>query len=131
MVWSLPSDSYKTSVTQLLDVMAELKVAHVKRVKSLYKRACRLIEAWYDRRDVIRYEITLMRNRFDRNATLSRRAGHLLYCEGEDELFKKSHWHLRKFPESPGELTVRFKIKLTASFQVVPPTRESPCYPTG
>ncbi|XP_050306515.1 NADH dehydrogenase [ubiquinone] 1 beta subcomplex subunit 9 [Anthonomus grandis grandis] len=77
--------------------------SHTRKVQSLYKRAVRLLEAYYDRRDVFRYQAVLMRARFDENKDIKDMiAAKDLIEKGEQELFDKQHWHPRKFPESPG-----------------------------
>ncbi|CAH1113592.1 unnamed protein product [Psylliodes chrysocephalus] len=76
---------------------------HTRKVQSLYKRALRMLENWYDRREVYRYHAVLMRQRFDQNRNIKdTRSAKELVAKGESELFENSHWHPRKFPESPG-----------------------------
>ncbi|KAI8432812.1 hypothetical protein MSG28_013758 [Choristoneura fumiferana] len=60
---------------------------HSQRVCNLYKRALRNLEAFYDRRNVYRYQAVLLRERFDKHAkeTDLRKAVQLLK-EGEEEL---------------------------------------------
>ncbi|XP_057655071.1 NADH dehydrogenase [ubiquinone] 1 beta subcomplex subunit 9 [Diorhabda carinulata] len=78
-------------------------ITHKARVQSLYKRSLRMLENWYDRREVYRYYAVLMRQRFDENKKISDiRIAKDLIAKGEAELFDKQHWHPRKFPESPG-----------------------------
>ncbi|CAH0558024.1 unnamed protein product [Brassicogethes aeneus] len=85
---------------------------YVKNVKSLYKRACRLVEAWYDRRDVVRYELTLLRAKFDANAcVVDPEEKKMLVKRGEEELFLKQHWHLRKFVNSPGGVAYEREVQ--------------------
>ncbi|KAF9800240.1 hypothetical protein SFRURICE_010000 [Spodoptera frugiperda] len=50
---------------------------HAQKVCSLYKRALRNLEAYYDRRNVYRYQAVLLRDRFDKNAKITdmRKAG--------------------------------------------------------
>ncbi|XP_066262406.1 NADH dehydrogenase [ubiquinone] 1 beta subcomplex subunit 9 [Euwallacea similis] len=76
---------------------------HTRKVQSLYKRAIRDLEAWYFKRDVFRYQATLMRKRFDDNKDIKDMVmAKSLLEEGEKELFKTLHWHPKKFPHSPG-----------------------------
>ncbi|KAF4526746.1 hypothetical protein B566_EDAN015093 [Ephemera danica] len=78
-------------------------LTHSKRVCSLYKRALRNLESFYDRRDAYRYRAVLLRQRFEvsRNETDIRRAKELLLA-GEQELWEKQHYQPKKFPNSPG-----------------------------
>nr|CAH7718962.1 unnamed protein product [Callosobruchus chinensis] len=78
-------------------------VSHTRRVQTLYKKAVRSLEDWYDRREVFRYHAVLMRHRFDQNKDITdMRVAKELIEKGEKELFEKQHWHPRKFPDSPG-----------------------------
>lgn len=78
-------------------------VSHATRVKSLYKKALRNLESWYDRREVYRYHAVLMRARFDENVCVEdRRLAKELLEKGEEELFKYQHINVRKFFDSPG-----------------------------
>ncbi|XP_065166952.1 NADH dehydrogenase [ubiquinone] 1 beta subcomplex subunit 9 [Atheta coriaria] len=78
-------------------------ISHTNKVKSLYKRALRTLECWYDRREVYRYHAVLMRKQFDDNSSIKdMRIAKELIVKGEKELFDKAHWHPRKFPDSPG-----------------------------
>ncbi|XP_026499408.1 NADH dehydrogenase [ubiquinone] 1 beta subcomplex subunit 9 [Vanessa tameamea] len=76
---------------------------HAQKVCSLYKRSLRNLEAFYDRRNVYRYQAVLMRERFDKNANIKdmRTAVELLKA-GEEELFLNQHPIPRKFPYSHG-----------------------------
>ncbi|KAJ2940843.1 hypothetical protein O0L34_g10104 [Tuta absoluta] len=76
---------------------------HTQKVCSLYKRALRNLEAFYDRRHVYRYHAVLLRERFDKNATEKdmRKANQLLK-DGEQELFLQQHPIPRKFALSAG-----------------------------
>ncbi|PSN47288.1 NADH dehydrogenase [ubiquinone] 1 beta subcomplex subunit 9 [Blattella germanica] len=92
-------------------------LSHTKKVCSLYKRALRNLESWYDRRirysdvhasqpfpkEVFRYEAVLLRQRFEENRDVKdmRKAKELLHI-GEEELFKNQHYQPKKFPKSPG-----------------------------
>ncbi|CAH0551908.1 unnamed protein product [Brassicogethes aeneus] len=77
--------------------------SHTRKVQTLYKKAVRSLENWYDRRDVFRYQAVLMRERFDQNKDVKdMRIAKDLIMKGEQELFEKQHWHPKKFPESPG-----------------------------
>ncbi|XP_060527327.1 NADH dehydrogenase [ubiquinone] 1 beta subcomplex subunit 9 [Cylas formicarius] len=78
-------------------------VSHTRRVQSLYKRTLRTLEDWYDRREVYRYEATLMRKRFDDNRNITdMRVAKELINQGESELSKNAHYQPKKFPLSPG-----------------------------
>ncbi|XP_055644184.1 NADH dehydrogenase [ubiquinone] 1 beta subcomplex subunit 9-like [Toxorhynchites rutilus septentrionalis] len=76
---------------------------HAKRVCTLYKKAIRNLEAWYDRRHVFRYQATLMRARFDahKNENDPTKIAQLV-ADGERELFETQHFQPRKFANSPG-----------------------------
>ncbi|XP_069683070.1 NADH dehydrogenase [ubiquinone] 1 beta subcomplex subunit 9-like [Periplaneta americana] len=78
-------------------------LSHTKKVCSLYKRALRNLESWYDRREVYRYEAVLLRQRFEekRNVKDLIEAKQLLE-KGESELFNLQHYQPKKFPKSPG-----------------------------
>ncbi|XP_045455681.1 NADH dehydrogenase [ubiquinone] 1 beta subcomplex subunit 9 [Melitaea cinxia] len=76
---------------------------HAQKVCSLYKRALRNLESFYDRRNVYRYQAVLMRDRFDKNAKITdMRVAVQLLKEGEEELFLKQHPMPKKFPYSHG-----------------------------
>ncbi|KAK3885747.1 hypothetical protein Pcinc_010059 [Petrolisthes cinctipes] len=76
---------------------------HSRRVCSLYKRAVRNIEAWYDQRPMFRYRAVLLRARFDENKNVKDlRVAQQLLDEGEKELFSQIHYQPRQFPHSPG-----------------------------
>ncbi|GJQ78305.1 hypothetical protein Trydic_g22143 [Trypoxylus dichotomus] len=87
-------------------------VSHTRKVQSLYKRALRSLENWYDRREVYRYHAVLMRKQFDDNKDIRdmRRAKELI-VQGEEELFKKGHWLPRRFPESPGGVAYEREVR--------------------
>ncbi|XP_049880227.1 NADH dehydrogenase [ubiquinone] 1 beta subcomplex subunit 9 [Pectinophora gossypiella] len=76
---------------------------HVQKVCSLYKRTLRNLEAYYDRRNVYRYQAVLARQRFEDmlNEKDLRKATKLLKA-GEEELFLTQHPIPRKFALSPG-----------------------------
>jgi NADH dehydrogenase (ubiquinone) 1 beta subcomplex subunit 9 len=77
--------------------------SHTQKVCSLYKRALRNLESWYDRRDAFRYEAVLLRQRFEENRDIKdMRVAKQLLEDGEQELFKKQHYQPKKFPKSPG-----------------------------
>ncbi|XP_037926837.1 NADH dehydrogenase [ubiquinone] 1 beta subcomplex subunit 9-like [Hermetia illucens] len=78
-------------------------LTHKQQVCSLYKRALRNLEAWYDRRHIYRYQAVLLRKRFDDSRCIKdlRKAQDLLKC-GERELFEKRHYQPKKFQYSPG-----------------------------
>ncbi|KAJ0171519.1 hypothetical protein K1T71_013069 [Dendrolimus kikuchii] len=69
----------------------------------LYKRALRNLEAFYDRRNVYRYQAVLLRARFDRHVKEPdmRKAAELLK-NGEEELFLTQHPIPRAFATSAG-----------------------------
>ncbi|CAG9766140.1 unnamed protein product [Ceutorhynchus assimilis] len=76
---------------------------HTRKVQSLYKRSVRMLEAFYDRREVFRFQAVLMRKRFDDNTKITDMIkAKALLLDGEEELFQNQHWHPRKFPNSPG-----------------------------
>ncbi|KAJ8967983.1 hypothetical protein NQ317_017425 [Molorchus minor] len=72
-------------------------VSHTRKVQTLYKKSLRLLEAFYDRRDVYRYYAVLMRQRFDKNRCINdMRVAKDLVVQGEKELFENQHWHPRQ-----------------------------------
>ncbi|TDG43350.1 hypothetical protein AWZ03_010218 [Drosophila navojoa] len=77
-------------------------VSHKRQVCSLYKRALRNLEAWYDRRDVYRYRAVQMRARFDENKNKDVAEGMRLLASGQKELFETKHFQPRNFANSPG-----------------------------
>ncbi|XP_066954142.1 NADH dehydrogenase [ubiquinone] 1 beta subcomplex subunit 9 [Macrobrachium rosenbergii] len=78
-------------------------ISHTRKVCSLYKRALRNIEAWYDRRPMYRYRAVLLRARFDENRDVKDlRVAQQLLEEGEKELFSLIHYQPKKFTLSPG-----------------------------
>ncbi|GLV36456.1 NADH dehydrogenase (ubiquinone) B22 subunit [Carabus blaptoides fortunei] len=78
-------------------------VSHTRKVQSLYKKALRTLECWYDRRPAYRYQAVLMRQRFDENRNIKdMRVAKELIAQGEEEVFLKQHWQPRKFAKSPG-----------------------------
>ncbi|XP_073823512.1 NADH dehydrogenase (ubiquinone) B22 subunit [Musca autumnalis] len=78
-------------------------LTHTRRVQSLYKRALRNCEAWYDRREIYRYRAVQLRQRFEenRNVTDMAKAAKLL-AAGEQELFNTQHYQPIKMANSPG-----------------------------
>ncbi|XP_049790413.1 NADH dehydrogenase [ubiquinone] 1 beta subcomplex subunit 9 [Schistocerca nitens] len=78
-------------------------VSHTRKVCSLYKRALRNLESFYDRRPAFRYQAVLLRHRFDENRNVKdMREARVLLEEGERELFMKQHYQPKKFARSPG-----------------------------
>nr|XP_045601939.1 NADH dehydrogenase [ubiquinone] 1 beta subcomplex subunit 9-like [Procambarus clarkii] len=78
-------------------------VSHTRKVCSLYKRALRNTEAWYDRRPMFRYRAVLLRARFDEHKDVKDlRVARQLLEEGEKELFSLQHYQPKQFPLSPG-----------------------------
>uniref|UniRef100_A0A1A9W2J6 NADH dehydrogenase [ubiquinone] 1 beta subcomplex subunit 9 n=1 Tax=Glossina brevipalpis TaxID=37001 RepID=A0A1A9W2J6_9MUSC len=78
-------------------------VSHSRQVCSLYKRALRNVEAWYDHREIVRYRAVLLRKRFDDNRDVKDMAvAARLLEEGEKELFNTTHYQLVKKANSPG-----------------------------
>ncbi|KAF5275092.1 hypothetical protein FQA39_LY07029 [Lamprigera yunnana] len=78
-------------------------VSHTRKVQSLYKRALRTLEAWYDTRDVFRYQAVLMRQRFEANRCIADLSiAKSLIEAAEEELFQNTHYNPKQFPESPG-----------------------------
>ncbi|XP_065357429.1 NADH dehydrogenase [ubiquinone] 1 beta subcomplex subunit 9 [Calliphora vicina] len=78
-------------------------VTHTRQVQSLYKKALRNLEAWYDRREVYRYRAVQMRHRFEENRKVTdmAKAAQLL-AAGEQELFNTQHYQPIKQANSPG-----------------------------
>ncbi|XP_023160613.1 NADH dehydrogenase [ubiquinone] 1 beta subcomplex subunit 9 [Drosophila hydei] len=77
-------------------------VSHKRQVCSLYKRALRNLEAWYDRRDIYRYRAVQMRARFDENKRKDLAEGMRLLASGQKELFETKHYQPRTFANSAG-----------------------------
>ncbi|XP_067006270.2 NADH dehydrogenase [ubiquinone] 1 beta subcomplex subunit 9 [Anabrus simplex] len=78
-------------------------VSHTRKVCSLYKRALRNLESWYDRRPAFRYQAVLLRQRFEQNrCEVDMRKAKELLIQGEQELFNNQHYQPKKFPRSPG-----------------------------
>ncbi|GBP62675.1 NADH dehydrogenase 1 beta subcomplex subunit 9 [Eumeta japonica] len=75
---------------------------HCQRVRRLYKKGLRNLEAFYDRRHCYRYQAVLLRDRFDKNRCVDPNTAEKLVQEGEDELFQIQHPVTRKFPTSVG-----------------------------
>ncbi|KAJ8970892.1 hypothetical protein NQ314_000979 [Rhamnusium bicolor] len=72
-------------------------VTHTRKIQSLYKRSLRMLECFYDRRDVLRYHAVLMRQRFDQNRDIKdMRIAKDLLIKGEEELFENQHWNPKK-----------------------------------
>lgn len=88
-------------------------VSHTRKVQSLYKKALRCLESWYDRREVYRYHAVLMRQRFeDQRCIQDMRIAKEMLMNGEEELFQNQHWHPRKFPDSPGGVAYEREVPL-------------------
>ncbi|XP_022913735.1 NADH dehydrogenase [ubiquinone] 1 beta subcomplex subunit 9 [Onthophagus taurus] len=86
-------------------------VSHTRRVQSLYKKALRSLEDWYDRREVFRYQAVLMRQRFEENRNVKdMRVANSIVELGEEELFQKAHWLPKKFPLSPGGVAYQREV---------------------
>ncbi|BFF93776.1 NADH dehydrogenase [Drosophila madeirensis] len=77
-------------------------VSHKRQVCSLYKRALRNLEAWYDRRNDYRYRAVQMRARFDENRNKDLGEGIRLLAVGQKELFETKHFQPRNFANSAG-----------------------------
>merc|ERR1711915_936166 len=87
-------------------------ISHTRKVCSLYKRALRNIEAWYDRRPMYRYRAVLLRARFDENRDVKDlRVAQQLLDEGEKELFSLIHYQPKKFPLSPGGVAYEREVR--------------------
>ncbi|XP_011553236.3 NADH dehydrogenase [ubiquinone] 1 beta subcomplex subunit 9 [Plutella xylostella] len=86
--------------------------SHARKVCSLYKKALRNLEMYYDRRHVYRYQAVLMRERFDQNAKIRdmRKATELLKA-GEEELFLIQHPIPKKFTYSPGGVAFEREVE--------------------
>jgi NADH dehydrogenase (ubiquinone) 1 beta subcomplex subunit 9 len=79
--------------------------SHARKVRSLYKKAVRLLQAHYETFDryEFRYQAVLMRARFDENKNeIDFRKAKKLLLDGQKELFLKSHPQPVYFPLSPG-----------------------------
>ncbi|XP_037958680.1 NADH dehydrogenase [ubiquinone] 1 beta subcomplex subunit 9 [Teleopsis dalmanni] len=75
---------------------------HARQVCSLYKRALRNLESWYDERYIFRYRAVLLRQRFEENRCVDMATAVSLLKQGEQEVFETQHYQPRKFPGSPG-----------------------------
>ncbi|XP_017879509.1 NADH dehydrogenase [ubiquinone] 1 beta subcomplex subunit 9 [Ceratina calcarata] len=86
--------------------MAEIPsgiVTHARKVCQLYKRALRTLESYHVKRVDYRYEAVLLRQRFEENRNIvDARVAKQKLLEGQEELFKKQHWEVWQFPNSPG-----------------------------
>ncbi|XP_014671824.1 PREDICTED: NADH dehydrogenase [ubiquinone] 1 beta subcomplex subunit 9-like [Priapulus caudatus] len=86
--------------------MAHLQTSfltHSQKVCRLYKAAARTLESYFIHRHYVRYQITLLRHRFEEKKDVEdlREAKKLLKL-GEEELFMKQHPQPRKFALSDG-----------------------------
>ncbi|KAI8043822.1 hypothetical protein M5D96_005160, partial [Drosophila gunungcola] len=77
-------------------------VSHKRQVCSLYKKALRNLEAWYDRRHDYRYRAVQLRARFDENRRKDMGEGLRLLAAGQKELFETKHFQPRNFANSAG-----------------------------
>lgn len=75
---------------------------HTQRVRRLYKRGLRNLEAFKDQRYVYRYAAVLFRQQFDANMDVDMCQAKNLLEKGEAELKARGHWDVRKFMQSPG-----------------------------
>uniref|UniRef100_A0A1A9ZHA4 NADH dehydrogenase [ubiquinone] 1 beta subcomplex subunit 9 n=1 Tax=Glossina pallidipes TaxID=7398 RepID=A0A1A9ZHA4_GLOPL len=88
-------------------------VTHTRQVCSLYKRALRNLESWYDRREIYRYRAVLLRKRFDDNRNVKDMAvAACLLEEGEKELFNTMHYQPLKKANSPGGCAFEREVEL-------------------
>ncbi|XP_071784858.1 NADH dehydrogenase [ubiquinone] 1 beta subcomplex subunit 9-like [Asterias amurensis] len=78
-------------------------LTHAQRVLRLYKKSARNLQSWITHRSTFRYEVTLLRARFDehKNETDMKKAVRLLQ-QGEEELWQKQHPQPYIFIDSPG-----------------------------
>ncbi|XP_022094541.1 NADH dehydrogenase [ubiquinone] 1 beta subcomplex subunit 9-like [Acanthaster planci] len=85
----------------LLNMTSSL--THAQRVLRLYKKSARHLESWITHRPTFRYEVTLLRARFDehKNETDMKKAAQLLR-DGEEEFWEKQHPQPYIFIDSPG-----------------------------
>ncbi|XP_016977755.1 NADH dehydrogenase [ubiquinone] 1 beta subcomplex subunit 9-like [Drosophila rhopaloa] len=93
--------------------MAQVPLAacsHKRQVCSLYKRALRNLEAWYDRRPEYRYQAVLLRARFDQNRCKDIGEGVSLVACGEKELFETKHYQPRCFTNSIGGIAFEREV---------------------
>ncbi|XP_052842602.1 NADH dehydrogenase [ubiquinone] 1 beta subcomplex subunit 9-like [Drosophila gunungcola] len=86
-------------------------VSHKRQVCSLYKRALRNLEAWYDRRTDYRYRAVLLRARFDENRCKDMAEGVVLLACGEKELFETKHYQPRFFTNSIGGIAFEREVE--------------------
>ncbi|ERL86856.1 NADH dehydrogenase [ubiquinone] 1 beta subcomplex subunit 9 [Dendroctonus ponderosae] len=86
-------------------------ISHTRRVQSLYKKAIRLLEAYYDERDAFRYRAVLMRKEFDDKKDIKDMITAYHFIElGEQQLIDKQHYHPRRFPDSPGGVAYQREV---------------------
>ncbi|KYM77135.1 NADH dehydrogenase [ubiquinone] 1 beta subcomplex subunit 9 [Atta colombica] len=84
----------------MANIPSEL-LSHQQKVCRLYKRAMRCVEDWFHKTHERRYQIALLRERFDKNKDIKdlKYAKYLLK-EGEKEYFSKIHYQPITFAES-------------------------------
>lgn len=86
--------------------MAEIPtglVTHARKVCQLYKKALRTIESYHVKRHDYRYEAVLLRQRFEENRNIvDARVAKQKLLEGQEEVFRRQHWEVYQFPNSPG-----------------------------
>ncbi|KAJ8943049.1 hypothetical protein NQ318_022593 [Aromia moschata] len=105
-------------------------VSHTRKVQSLYKKSLRLLESWYDRRDVYRYQAVLMRQRFEENRCVKdTRIAKELIQQGRKSCFKvntgiRDNVVYNNIPNSPGGVAYEREVvppdwvdRLLASFR--------------
>merc|ERR1712137_1142197 len=77
--------------------------SHTRKVCSLYQKAARTLQCWTPDRLSFRYEVTILRDRFEQNRNLTDVAKlQKVLQESEKELHEKQHYQPIKFPYSPG-----------------------------
>ncbi|CAG5118070.1 unnamed protein product [Candidula unifasciata] len=80
-------------------------LSHAQKVRSLYKKAARTLQSYYEPFDraEFRYQAVLLRARFDENKNeVDVRKAKKLLLDGQKELLLKSHPQQIYFPLSPG-----------------------------
>ncbi|KAL7639886.1 UNVERIFIED_CONTAM: hypothetical protein RMT77_009299 [Armadillidium vulgare] len=78
-------------------------ITHKQKVCSLYKRALRNLECWFEHRPTLRVQSVLLRERFDKNRNVKDLiVANQILKDGEEELYQTSHPSPIKFAHSPG-----------------------------
>uniref|UniRef100_A0A069DPJ6 NADH dehydrogenase [ubiquinone] 1 beta subcomplex subunit 9 n=1 Tax=Panstrongylus megistus TaxID=65343 RepID=A0A069DPJ6_9HEMI len=83
----------------------QLMISSERKMCSLFRRAVRNLESWHHDRAAFRYEVALLRARFDEIKMCKDRDPDVfnqLLKNEEQELFKYQHWQPKKWPKTIG-----------------------------